>query len=180
MSRPKAPQPAKLVIGLFMPAKDPGEVVTTALIKRFGPPDVVSAWLPFDYTDYYTREMGHPLFRRMLAFERLIQQDQLASVKLATNTLENSSVQDGRRQVNIDPGYMLRERFVLATGKNFSHRIYVGQGIYADLTLIYRQGGFEALPWTYPDYRAADMQTFLMRVRNKLVADSKHPQWRVP
>ena len=174
MSRPVAPHPAKLVIGLFMPAKDPSEAVTTALVKQFGPPDLVSAWLPFNYTDYYTQEMGHPLFRRMLAFERLIAQDQLASVKLATNTLEDKMTQDGRRQVNIDPGYMLRERFVLATGKNFSHRIYVGQGIYADLTLIYRRGRFEALPWTYPDYQADDMQTFLMRVRNKFVIDSKY------
>jgi hypothetical protein len=68
---------------------------------------------------------------------------------------------------------LLRERFVLATGKNFTHRIYLGRGIYADLTLVYRGGGFQALPWTYPDYADARLQAFLLRARNKLVHDLK-------
>jgi hypothetical protein len=114
----------------------------------------------------------------MLAFERLIEQEQLAAIKVTTNALELQWAQEKRRQVNIDPGYLLRERLVLATGKNFTHRIYIGQGIYADLTLIYRRGRFEALPWTYPDYKAENMQIFLTRARNKLIADSKHPEWR--
>jgi hypothetical protein len=179
MSRPAAPHPAKLVIGFFMPGKDPGQQVTSALVERFGPLDLVSAWFPFDYTAYYEQEMGRPLFRRMLAFERLIEQDQLAAIKQATNALENQWARDGRRQVNIDPGYLLRERFVLATAKNYTHRIYIGQGIYADLTLIYSHGRFATLPWTYPDYRAANMQAFLMRVRKRYVAVSKHPHWQV-
>ncbi len=178
MSHPAAPHPAKLVIGFFMSAKDPGERVTAALVERFGPLDLVSSWFPFDYTAYYEQEMGSPLFRRMLSFERLIEQDQLASIKLITNAIEQQWVRDECRRVNIDPGYLLRERFVLATGKNFAHRIYIGQGIYADLTLTYIHGRFETLPWTYPDYKAANMQTFLMRVRAKYVTASKHPQWR--
>jgi len=178
MSRPTAPYPAKLVIGFFMPAKDPGDRVTTTLVEQFGPLDLVSSWFPFDYTAYYEQEMGSPLFRRMLSFERLIEQDQLASIKVTTNDLERQWARDEGRRVNIDPGYLLRERFVLATGKNFAHRIHIGQGIYADLTLTYVHGCFETLPWTYPDYKAANMQTFLMRVRAKFVAASKHPHWR--
>ena len=165
MSRPAAPHPAKLVIGFFMSAKDPGERVTTALVERFGPLDLVSAWFPFDYTAYYEQEMGSPLFRRMLSFERLIEQDQLAAIKLETNDLEQKWAREECRQVNIDPGYLLRERFVLATGKNYTHRIYVGKRIYADLTLTYTHGRFETLPWTYPDYKQDQVIQFFMDLR---------------
>jgi hypothetical protein len=92
---------------------------------------------------------------------------------LATNQIEDHYAHKGRRRVNIDPGYMLRERFVLASGKNFSHRIYIGEGIYADLTLIYQKGSFKKLPWTYPDYSDNGMLKFLEKVRNKYILDVK-------
>ena len=75
--------------------------------------------------------------------------------------------------VNIDPGYLLHERFVLATGKNYSHRIYIGKGIYADLTLMYTKGKFEPLPWTYPDYASENIIDFLEKVRKKYGVDIK-------
>jgi hypothetical protein len=75
--------------------------------------------------------------------------------------------------VNIDPGYLLPERLVLATGKNFTHRIYIGQGIYADLTLIFQKGAFRTLPWTYPDYADRCLIDFLTLVRNKYMLDLK-------
>ncbi len=105
--------------------------------------------------------------------KKLINQDELPEIKLTTNRLEQSFSQNGRRRVNIDPGYLLYERFVLASGKNFSHRIYIGGGIYADLTLIYQRGGFEKLPWTYPDYADQPMLAFLAQVRNKYAVDLK-------
>jgi hypothetical protein len=111
--------------------------------------------------------MGAPLFRRMVAFERLAAQEGLAEAKLRTNAVEADFTAHGRRRVNIDPGILLLERFVLATGKNFSHRIYVGAGIYADLTLIYANGAYRPLPWTYPDYAGAPIGGFLDRVRRK-------------
>jgi hypothetical protein len=101
----------------------------------------------------------------------LIEQQDLANVKLATQQIERNYSPNGRRRVNIDPGYMLRERFVLASGKNFSHRISIGDGIYADLTLIYKKGRFQALPWTYPDYTDDGMLKYLERVRNKYIWD---------
>jgi hypothetical protein len=171
MSVPQAPCPAKLVVGFFTASKEVDGGLIDGLIEAFGPPDVVSSWFPFDSTTYYEQEMGAPLFRRLLAFERLIEQDRLASIKLITNGLEQASAPRHGRRVNIDPGYLLRERFVLATGKNFTHRVYIGQGIYADLTLIFTRGRFASLPWTYPDYKAANMQTFLMRVRAKYIND---------
>jgi hypothetical protein len=173
MSRPQTPKPAKLVIGLFLKEKNLAVSVVKALIKKFGPVDIVSSWLPFNFTTYYETEMGQPLFRRMLAFETLIKQSALSEIKRITNDLELEYSKHSKRMVNLDPGYLLRERFVLATGKNYSHRIYIGQRIYADLTLIYTKGRFIKLPWTYPDYAQQNMLNYLERVRNKYVIDLK-------
>jgi hypothetical protein len=98
----------------------------------------------------------------------------LVAIKTATNQIEQHYSQTGKRRINIDPGYMLAERFVLASGKNFNHRIYIGDGIYADLTLIYQKGGFQQLPWTYPDYADKPMISFLKRVRSKYLLDLNH------
>ena len=173
MSRPQTPKPAKLVIGFFLKEKDLVVPVVKALTEKFGPVDIVSSWLPLNFTTYYEPEMGKPLFRRMLAFETLIKQSALSEIKRITNDLELAYLKNSKRMVNLDPGYMLRERFVLATGKNYSHRIYIGQRIYADLTLIYTKGRFIKLPWTYPDYAEQNMLIYLERVRNKYVIDLK-------
>jgi hypothetical protein len=172
MSVPQIPRPAKLVIGIFTIELKLIENLVVELASQFGQVDLVSNWMHFNYTSYYEPEMGSPLFRRVFAFKPLISQGDLSACKLATNKIEHHYSQNGRRKVNIDPGYMLRERFVLASGKNFSHRIYVGAGIYADLTLIYQKGRFQKLPWTYPDYSDDDMLKFLERVRNKYILDA--------
>ena len=117
--------------------------------------------------------MGAHLVRRMLAFKNLIRQNELPAIKLSTNRLEKEYSENGKRRVNLDPGYLLLERLVLASGKNFSHRIYLGEGIYADLTLIYQHGAFEKLPWTYPDYADQPMLAFLQQVRSKYAVDLK-------
>ena len=171
MSIPRVPKPAKLVIGLFMKEKQLFEPLVDKLVSQFGALDLVSRWMSFDYTAYYEKEMGTPLFRRLLTFKSLIEQLSLADIKLETNRLEEHFLRDGRRRVNIDPGYLLHERFVLASGKNFSHRIYIGKKIYVDLTLIYQRGAFEKLPWTYPDYADRPIISFLEQVRAKYGAD---------
>jgi len=173
MSTPLPPKPAKLVIGLFLAQKALFDAVTRRLQDCFGPVDLVSGWLPFDYTDYYAPEMGSPLFRRMLAFGGLIEQNRLAHAKTLTNAIEGQYAVEHRRRVNLDPGYLLLERFVLATGKNYTHRIYQDDGIYADLTLIYQSGAFHPLPWTYPDYQDPRLIEFLKKVRNKYSRDLK-------
>ncbi len=173
MSVPQAPAPAKLVIGILMKEKALLPRVTEMLCERFGQMDMVSPWLPFDYTPYYEPEMGSPLFRRMLTFASLTEQHSLPEIKCFTNEIESEFSENGNRKINIDPGYMVRERFVLATGKNFTHRIYIGKGIYADLTLIYTKGAFQKLPWTYPDYADEKIRTHLELVRRKYINDLK-------
>ena len=174
MSIPQPPESAKLVVSLFLKEKDIIADVAKDLSKKFGPVDMVSSWFPFDYTEYYETEMGSPLFRRIFAFQNLIKQCALAEIKLATNDIEHKYSKRDKRRVNLDPGYMIKSRFVLATGKNYSHRIYIGKGIYADLTLIYTKGLFQKLPWTYPDYADKIMINYLNLVRNKYLADLKN------
>lgn len=155
MSKPREPDPVKLFVSVI--AADRG-LMTEAigqLAGHLGEPDFVSEVLPFDYTDYYTAEMGAGLIRRFVTFGRLIRPEELAAVKLCTNALEERFTGGGgARRVNIDPGYVAGQHFILATGKGYSHRPYIGRGIYADLTLEYRKETFRPLEWTYPDYRA--------------------------
>jgi hypothetical protein len=171
MSTPRPPQPAKLVVGLLLKDKTLLPVLAAELEDRFGPVALVSPWMPFGYTDYYATEMGAPLLRRILVFRDMMAQDGLARIKRATNAVEQTHMVEGKRRVNIDPGYLLLERFVLATGKNYSHRIYIGEGIYADLTLVFERGAFRPLPWTYPDYADRPLRDFLQRVRGQYAGD---------
>ncbi len=165
MSIARQPLPAKLVVGLIVRDKKLLDAAAADLVDSFGPLEMVSPWYPFDYTAYYAREMGSPLFRRILVFKELVDQERLVQIKLETNRLEGKFSAGSRRRVNIDPGLLTYERFVLATGKNYTHRIYLGKGIFADLTLVYRKGGFQALDWTYPDYAGRQIRTFLEKVR---------------
>ena len=173
MSLPQPPKPAKLVVGFIMKDKGLLSPIAAELANAFGAVDMVSAWFPFDFTAYYEPEMGASLFRRVLAFQTFIEQNALVDIKIITNKIERVYSEKNRRRVNIDPGYMVHERFVLATGKNYTHRIYMDRGIYADLTLIYCKGSFKTLPWTYPDYAHHNLRSFLEQVRKKYVLDIK-------
>lgn len=178
MSIPSPPDPARLVVGVYTADKSLFDPILAGLKALYGEVDTLSDWMAFDRTDYYEKEMGRPLFRRMASFETLIGQDDLADIKLSTNAIEAEYTVDGKRTVNIDPGYMLLSRFILATGKDFSHRIYIGKGIYGDLTLIYTKGGFKTLPWTYSDYTEQAMTSYLLAVRNKYAAEFKAMEHR--
>ncbi len=173
MSVPAPPDPAKLVMSVFMKEKPLFETVFPLLETIGGPVDLVSRWLDFDFTNYYHQEMGHPLFRRMLAFTPLVNQADLSKIKQATNAVEQQFVKDQQRRINIDPGYLLPSRFVLATGKDYAHRIYIGDHLYADLTLMYIRKQFVPLDWTYPDYRSEEIVRFLEQVRDKYLLDVK-------
>ena len=167
MSRPHAPVSAKLVVSALS-ADWPAvrQPVFAALQERFGPVEIVYPALPFAHTAYYNDELGAPITRLLLAFARLLPQDALGPAKLFANALEERLARpDGRRLVNLDPGLVTCERFVLATGKNYTHRIYLGQGIFGDLTLVFQAGSWQTLPWTFPDYAAPDLLARLTDVR---------------
>ena len=167
MSTPAVPLAVKPVASLILARDDLASPVLRRLATYWGPVDLVGPLWPFTATDYYAREMGGNLWRCLASFLHLASAAHLADWKVRTNLLENRFSLGGRRLVNLDPGYVARERLVLATGKNYAHRIYLGQGIYGDLTLLAGRGGFEALAWTYPDYAAGPLPEFLALVRRK-------------
>lgn len=167
MSDPQPAEAVKLIVSLFSgESRLLGDAVK-ALSEKYGKVDFISAPAPFAYTDYYTKEFGGSLIRRLVAFDRLIRPDSLPDVKLWTNSLERRLSAEGRRRVNIDPGYIAKAHLILATGKGYSHRPYLRDGIYADLTLIYRNKEFQSLPWTYPDYACGGMIGMLTGIRKK-------------
>ena len=151
----------KPVVSLLLAREDLAPALVERLAGYFGPPDLVGPWWPFDLTDYYDREMGPPLGRLLVSFLHLADPGRLADWKVFTNQVEAGFTWGGRRLVNLDPGYVARERLVLATGKNFSHRLYLDHGIYGDLTLIFAQGKFQPLPWSFPDYARGELPELL-------------------
>lgn len=128
---------------------------------RLGEAVLRSAPLPFDHTDYYSDEMGEGLSKVLLCFGDLRDPGELPPVKRWTNTLEEQMADSGRRRVNLDPGYLTASKLVLASTKDAAHRLYLGEEIYGEVTLLYREGAFRALPWTYPDYRQDSTLHFL-------------------
>ena len=172
MSKPKEPRLVKLIISLITPDNGGANRLTQPVLKkmedRFGGIDILSERLDFGHTDYYKDEMGERLYRKIASFEKLIKPDSLPDIKLFTNSIEDEYLkEDGKRIINIDPGYISMEKMVLASCKNFSHRIYLINGVYADLTLIYRGGGFQPLEWTFPDYAEANMRRLLKEIRQR-------------
>ena len=168
MSTPRSPLAAQLVLSLFSSRWD---TIWPALIpileKSLGPLDSAGEPLSFSHTAYYEPEFGSPLQRRLLAFERLVPQERLREIKLWAHELEQKHLREGKRLFNLDPGLLTQERFVLATGKNFTHRIYLGDGVFADLTLIYQAGRWRTLPWTFQDYADPELQRQLTELRLK-------------
>jgi hypothetical protein len=175
VSLPRPPKAVKLVMSfIFKEAKDLAGVLLEAE-PQYGPMDFLSEPLPFNFTDYYEPEMGRGLWRRMASFEPLVSPDQLPEVKLWTNALESRFLDErGGRKVNIDPGYLSAAQFILATGKDYSHRLYLRDGIYGDLTLIFRRGVFTPLPWTYPDYASQPLIGLLSTLRKRYLWQLKN------
>ena len=167
MSHPEEPNPVKLIASLFSPDRKVLGEAKTELSEGFGPMDWVSPEFFFDRTRYYEKEMGWPLYRLFVSFERLIRPEELVKVKWHTNDMEVHHSRGGKRQVNIDPGYICAERLILATAKNYTHRIYLAKGIYADLTLVFKRGSFRALEWTYPDYADPNWITAFNDIRTR-------------
>jgi hypothetical protein len=169
----RSPRPVNLICGFI--SNDP-DLVTRALgmLQDYvGPADDVSDVWPFDSTDYYELEMGENLQRQFASFEPLIDPGALAAIKITTNELESRicyelGLPKDQRRVNLDPGYLSLSKLVLATTKDYSHRIYMGNGVYAESTLHYENGQWLPWPWTYPDYADDRYHAFFERVRERL------------
>ncbi len=168
MGKTAKPLPVKLIAGLI--ANDP-VLFTSAkkiLTKLFGKIDSESAIFDFNKTDYYEKEMGKDLKRLFLSFEGLMPAGRLVRCKLLTNAIEKKLSRGLKnRAINIDPGYVSLSKLILATTKNFAHRIYAGGGIFEEITLSFKDSTFQPGEWTYPDYRSADHIAFFNEIRKK-------------
>ncbi|MCK4666051.1 DUF4416 family protein [Candidatus Dependentiae bacterium] len=156
----------KLFCGIiFNPTIDLEEILNK-LQEEFGEIDTRMPSSPFSHTEYYLEEFGEGLTRSFISFKHLIEKKELPACKHFTNNLENQYLtDDNKRRVNIDPGYIELSKIILASTKNFNHRIYIGDRIYAELTLIYKYRRFITLEWTYPDFKIQKHLDYLTRVR---------------
>jgi hypothetical protein len=162
--------PVKLICGLIYSDLNVLHEATKKLTKAFGPVDCESDIFDFDHTDYYKTELGGNLIRKFISFKKLIHPGKLADIKHKAIDIERVFSEQHEdvynRRINIDPGYMELSKLVLASTKNYSHRIYQGKGIYAEITLVFRDNKFKYLPWTYPDYVDPRALDFFEAARN--------------
>jgi hypothetical protein len=160
------PPPVKLIMGLIFTLEAPVAAVRRDLEATYGRIDLETTVLPFAWTRFYEHEMGPTLQRQFWSFDSLIAADALAGIKRQTNAMERAFAgYGGQRRVNLDPGYIDLAKLVLATTKDQQHRLYLGQGIYAEVTLRFTGGRFVPWDWTYPDYRTAEHLAFFGAVR---------------
>ncbi|HHV71960.1 MAG TPA: DUF4416 family protein [Clostridia bacterium] len=157
----------KLITSIFTNNLNLLDEAINCLRDRFGEIDSETDLLPFEFTKYYSKEFGTNLKRKIISFKELISADDLVSIKLYTNNLEEilSEAEQGKRKINLDPGYICTDKLILATTKDRSHRIYLGQGIFGEVTLKYTNGHFEPWKWTYKSYQSEDHLDFFLQVR---------------
>jgi hypothetical protein len=161
--------PVKLFIGVLISHSKLVPNVQERLLAAFGSIDHRSPVIPFDFTNYYEAEMGDIIDRVFFSFERLIEADQLPEIKRETNRIEEELAplfQSVKRPVNLDPGYIEQAKVVLASTKNFYHRIYLGQGIFGEVTMHFKNNTYQFFPWTYPDYQSKEYHEFFLKVRH--------------
>lgn len=166
-------QPVKLIVGILACDESALAISRGVLLDAYGQADLISEIWPFDMTEYYADETGSNMVRQFMAFEDLIDPGRLAAIKHETNRMEQDLVPRLNtpypRPVNFDPGFIEPSKLVLASTKNFAHRIYIGNHMYAEVTMTYNKGKWETFPFTFPDYKSGRYNTFLNDVRQKLV-----------
>ncbi len=167
MGIPRTPEKTMLFVGALFSRADAYAEAYAALRQAYGDVIMETPPLAWNYSDHYKDEMSGPLFRRFIFFREFIEPDELSRVKLETNELEYKLSTDSRRNVNLDPGYLTLAKIVLASTKDYSHRIYLKAGIYAETTLIFSKTERKYVPNvnTYNDYRDDRNLRFFMLAR---------------
>lgn len=172
MGEVKTQRPVLRLLAIFSRHDEALDWATRQAEAAWGPVALASPRFVFDQTEYYQASMGTDLHKQLLAFERLMDPGELPAAKLQTNTWEEQFADQRNlpeaRPVNLDPGYVTEAKLVLASTKDRDHRLYLSQGIFAEVTLHYHGGSWKTRPWTYPDYATAGYHEFLDRCRARL------------
>ena len=161
----------KWILAILGPPERPPESLWQALEAVFGPIEYKGEFLPFDGTDYYREEFGQQLHRGWVAFRGIDSPEKLPNLKHAAMRVEEAWTQEGKRKFNLDIGYMDPDKVVLASFKRGPCKLYLGDGVYADLLLKYAQGRFDPLPWAFADFQDGRYQKTLLVIRQKLKSE---------
>ncbi len=172
--KPEPAQAVKYFVGALYSSNEILDEAIKTLEKQLSPIDFKSDSFPFKGTDYYDNEMGIPIFRQFYSFTNLISPGFLAEAKLITNETEMILAIGGHRKVNLDIGYMDYDKVVLASAKYGIHKIYLSNGIYADMALHYEKGQFTPYPWAFMDFRSPEYYPFIFKIRSIYKSQVKH------
>jgi hypothetical protein len=170
MGNIRTPLPAKLFIGALTSLPEMLPKTEERLAALFGAVDLRSELFPFDLTHYYDQTMGTPIYRCFFGFSEPIEPSTIAGIKIKTNEMEAAFAAEYRnvqRPINLDPGYLELSKIVLASTKNFYHRILISQGIYAEVTLHFEKGEWRSFPWTFPDFKTDRYHPFFLSLRER-------------
>jgi hypothetical protein len=168
--------PVKLICGIMASEERTLSRSEEKLVHMYGVPDSQSPLFSFDLTDYYERQMGKNLKRKFLSFHELVEPERLSTIKQETNRLEEEIREEFKaphRVVNLDPGYLTSASLIMATAKDFSHRIPLQNGIYAHLEFLFGKDEVRVLDWTYPDFRSQSYQEYFLDVRRLYLSQLK-------
>ncbi|HLA41163.1 MAG TPA: DUF4416 family protein [Candidatus Glassbacteria bacterium] len=159
-------QPVKLFAAMLFRDPERLALARAAMCERYGEEDFAGSAFPFSHTNFYQPEMGAPLYRVFLSFRKLVPPGELAGAKLNSDQIEKALAgPEGGRTVNIDPGTIDYQKVVLASFKYQGQKIYLRDGVWADLTLYYRKGGWSSFEWTFPDFKTGDYDGELLEIR---------------
>jgi hypothetical protein len=167
--------PVKFICGFIYSSEDNYRISLKRLCAKYGPLDFESPKISFDFTEYYAKEMGQGLTRVFISFKRLRDPGDFIEIKRFCVALENKLAKNSKRSVNVDPGYLNEAKLVLTTTKDFYHRIYLGKGVFAEVTMAYsaKEKTFTDFPTTFPDYRTKGYKDILIHIRDLYRAQIK-------
>jgi hypothetical protein len=181
MREKRSPIPVKLFIGMLSPEPELFDVCADIVCKEYGPIDYQSEIVPWTNSDFYKKEMGSGMLRKFIFFEQLRDPGDLPAIKLNTIRIESDfaiqTVKKARRRINLDPGYVTEAKVVLATTKDYTHRLYIGEGIYAEVTLRFnnKDRSFTPFDYSYLDYRSETYKITFNKARALLRTTLKRP-----
>jgi len=164
---------ALLFSGVLYASTDICDAVLERLSTLWGNVVLTSPARDFGHSDYYSAEMGRALTRRFLFFDRFIEQSELPRIKQEAIALETEFSVEGKRRINIDPGFLTLAKLVLATTKDYTHRLYLADDIYGEVTLHFQKDQYRPSEWTYPDYKEPQALQFFQKAREELLMHKK-------
>lgn len=119
----------------------------------------------FNFTDYYESEFGSNLKKTICVFGIFIEKHELAEAKILCSQIEaDLAREDGKRTVNIDPGYFNEKEVVLASFKKKDFKEEMGESVFAHKVLEFDGIKVNEFFHTFPDFRSKDVKDFFLNL----------------